>query len=98
MKRRGLRRVVHLHVHRTRPRGALAHERDGHGVGADALARDAAGGVDIEESGSRWLGGCPLRHGFAESSLSPEQLSFCLSVDLLSVQKLGGGRTLSMVQ
>jgi len=25
--------------------GALAHERDGHRVGADALARDAAGGV-----------------------------------------------------
>ena len=25
--------------------GALTHERDGHGVGTDALARDAAGGV-----------------------------------------------------
>jgi len=29
----------------TRPDGALAHERDGHGVGAHALARDAAGGM-----------------------------------------------------
>src|SRR5262245_25965936 len=41
--------------------------------------RWSAGGVDVEESGSRWLGGCPPRHGFAQSSLSPEQLSFCLS-------------------
>jgi hypothetical protein len=31
--------------------GALAHERDGHRVGAHALARDAAGGVGGVEAG-----------------------------------------------
>src|SRR5262245_14993499 len=37
-----------------------------------------AGGVGgVEEGGS--LGGCPLRHGFSESALAPEQLGLGLS-------------------
>src|SRR5437773_8770151 len=36
--------------------GALAHERDRHRVGAHAVARDAAGGVEGVEDGPRgWL-------------------------------------------
>src|SRR5438094_4978051 len=42
--------------------GALAHERDGRRVGADAVARDATGGVgSLVESGGGW------------SSMSPEE-------------------------
>ena len=38
------------------------------------MAGHAASGVaGREESGSRWLGGCPLRHGLSESALAPEQ-------------------------
>jgi len=33
--------------------GALADERDGHRLGADAVARDAAGGVGGGEEGQR---------------------------------------------
>jgi hypothetical protein len=40
--------------------GALAHERDGHRVGANAVARDAAGGVGGIEQGGL-LGGPSLR-------------------------------------
>jgi len=37
----------------TRPEGALANKRNGHRLGAHALARDAAGGVaGVEERGS----------------------------------------------
>src|SRR5215470_6236731 len=37
--------------------GALADERDGHRVGAHAVARDAAGGVGrVEEGCHEWLG------------------------------------------
>jgi hypothetical protein len=32
--------------------GALAHERDGHRVGADALARDGASGVGSTPEGT----------------------------------------------
>jgi hypothetical protein len=42
--------------------GALADERDRHRMGADAVARDAAGGVGgIDESGVKRDGGCELR-------------------------------------
>src|SRR5881628_3269334 len=41
--------------------GALANERDGHRVGANALARDAAGGVGGAQTGQpRWLGDAPF--------------------------------------
>src|SRR5439155_14212426 len=42
--------------------GALSHEYDGHGVGANAVARDAAGGVGgVEEGRVGWLGRAPRR-------------------------------------
>jgi hypothetical protein len=60
--------------------GALADERDGHRMGAHAVARDAAGGVGgAQESGLRRLGGRPLRHGFSESTLLREQSDLSLS-------------------
>ena len=34
--------------------GALAHERDGHWMGADAVARDAAGGAGGAEEEREW--------------------------------------------
>src|SRR5215470_14572715 len=54
--------------------GALADDRDRHHVGADALARDAAGDVGgTEEGGVRRLGGRPPRHDLSESTLPLEQ-------------------------
>src|SRR6266550_1076857 len=41
-------------------RGALAHERDRHRVGADAVACGSAGGVGgTEEGRAEWLGRAP---------------------------------------
>ena len=70
--------------------GALADERDGHRVGADAVAPDVEGGVGGAEEGRlRRLGGCPLRHGFSENALTLEQRGLSLSdQDVGSVAEL----------
>src|SRR5262245_13453472 len=54
--------------------GTRSDKRDGHRMGAQALARDTAGGVGgVEEGGLLGLGGCPPRHGFSERTLAPEE-------------------------
>ena len=58
-------------------REGLADERDGHGMGADALARDAEGSVGRAEMRGLALG--PLPHLGPESVLRLEERGFSFS-------------------